>query len=81
MGLMQACHVRKALLLSRSMWETSLEEDYTSNEEWFKLTEDGKQFARANLPVLIEGMSKQGWACKNILLSSQEQARYSFVAD
>lgn len=72
--------MQKALLVSRSLWETSID-DYIAVEEWFKLTEDSKQLAQASLQVLIEEMSRLGWACKNILLSSQEQARYSFVAD
>lgn len=62
------------------MWESSLE-GHSLSEEWFKLIDDGKQFAEANFPLLNEGMSKLGWTCKNILLSSQEQARFSFVAD
>lgn len=50
-------------------------------KQWFNLVEDGKRLTEQNLGLLYEQMLSMGWACKNILLSTQEQARYSFIAD
>lgn len=49
--------------------------------QWFKLIEDSKRYAHGDLPLLNEQMMGLGWAMKNILLSTREQARYSFVDD
>uniref|UniRef100_A0A5B7BJ52 Uncharacterized protein n=1 Tax=Davidia involucrata TaxID=16924 RepID=A0A5B7BJ52_DAVIN len=84
MGLLQACYIRRGLLLSRSAWEHKLEACDNSDSilgDWFKLIEDSKRHARGDLDLLNEHMLGMGWACKNILLSTQEQARYSFVDD
>ncbi|KDP31846.1 hypothetical protein JCGZ_12307 [Jatropha curcas] len=80
MGLLQACYVRKALLLK---WETIFEASDPADTvlEWTKLIEDSKRSAERNLSPLDDQMSKLGWAVKNILLSAEEQARYSFVDD
>lgn len=83
MGLLQACYVRKALS-SSSMWDTMIEVSYVSDlitEEWFNLMEDSKQRAERDYLLLNEQISDIGWGVKNILLNSQEQARYSFVDD
>lgn len=50
-------------------------------KEWFKLLEECKQRAQADLSSLNERILELGWVVKNILLSKQEQARYSFVED
>ncbi|KAK4601173.1 hypothetical protein RGQ29_010652 [Quercus rubra] len=83
MGLLQACYVRKALLVS-SWWENILgvgdSLDFVLNE-WLKVIEDSKRCAQRDLSLLNEQMLELGWAAKNILLSTEEQARYSFVDD
>ncbi|KAK3011721.1 hypothetical protein RJ639_012284 [Escallonia herrerae] len=43
--------------------------------------EDSKRAARGDLDLLTGKMLELGWACKNVLLSTQEQARYNFVDD
>ncbi|KAJ4843713.1 Protein root UVB sensitive 4 [Turnera subulata] len=81
MGLLQACYMRKALLLS-CRWESLVEADNASDlllKEWFRVTEDCKRSAQKNLPSLENQMSAMGWIVKNILLNTEEQARYSFV--
>lgn len=66
------------------MWDTMIEVSYVSDlitEEWFNLMEDSKQRAERDYLLLNEQISDIGWGVKNILLNSQEQARYSFVDD
>ncbi|KAI3462785.1 hypothetical protein Pfo_019448 [Paulownia fortunei] len=84
MGLLQACYIRKGLLLDMTSWGNGLEVCYSLNSvlrEWFILMEESKRSAQSDLGLLIDKMSGLGWACRNVLLSTQEQARYSFVAD
>lgn len=50
-------------------------------KEWTKLIEDSKGAAERDLSPLASQMLALGWAIKNILLSNEEQARYSFVDD
>lgn len=83
--VVQACYVRKTLRMS-SGWEqivgASDASDFILKDmEWFKLIEDSKRCAQADLSMLNEQISALGWAAKNILLNTQEQARYSFVDD
>ncbi|KAL5752819.1 hypothetical protein ACOSP7_023009 [Xanthoceras sorbifolium] len=81
MGMLQACYIRKALHLS-GRWENLIGEGNTSDlKEWSELVEDSKRSAQADMSQLNEQMSELGWAVKNILLNTQEQARYSFVDD
>ncbi|KAJ8764230.1 hypothetical protein K2173_005970 [Erythroxylum novogranatense] len=83
MGLLQACYIRKHLLLS-SGWETITKVSRASDEifkDWCQLVDDSKQLARMDLPVLENQISQLGWTVKNILLSTDEQARYSFIDD
>ncbi|KAJ6378668.1 hypothetical protein OIU78_028819 [Salix suchowensis] len=83
MGLLQACYIRKALIFS-SMWETAEEDNDAADlvfKEWFKLIDDSKQSAKEDLSTLNDQMGSLGWALKHILLSTEEQARYSFVDD
>ncbi|KAL3526721.1 hypothetical protein ACH5RR_011377 [Cinchona calisaya] len=83
-GLLQTCHIRKGLLASSVQCDNGVEPSDRSCpvlQEWLKLIEDSKQFAQLNVNLLNEEMTALGWACKNILLTAQEQARYSFVAD
>lgn len=49
--------------------------------EWFKLLEECKKRAQDDLCLLNEQILGLGWAMKNILLSTKEQIRYSFVDD
>lgn len=82
MGLLQACYIREAILSSRGYWEGMLEAYNGADlvtRDWFKLIEDSKRLAHQNFEQLNEQMVELGWACKNILLSIQEQVRYSFV--
>lgn len=70
--------------MKRSWWENIIGGsdplDSVFNE-WFQVMEDGKRCAQKDLSLLNEQMLGMGWAAKNILLSTQEQARYSFVDD
>ncbi|XVF59527.1 hypothetical protein PTKIN_Ptkin07bG0283200 [Pterospermum kingtungense] len=82
MGLLQACYVRKALCSSR--WESMMKTDNSSDlvlKEWFKLIEDSKQRVQQEYGALNEQMAALGWATKNILLNTEEQARYSYIDD
>ncbi|KAL8038440.1 hypothetical protein ABFX02_11G106800 [Erythranthe guttata] len=84
MGLLQACYIRKGLLHDINNQENYLEDCDSLNSvisEWLLLINESKRFAEADLDILIDNMSGLGWACKNILLSTKEQARYCFVAD
>ncbi|KAL2252306.1 protein root UVB sensitive 4 isoform X1 [Sesamum indicum] len=83
-GLLQACYIRNGLLLDKSSWDKALEACDDSGSllrEWFTLMEESKKSATIDLGLFIDKMSGLGWVCRNILLSSQEQARYNFVAD
>ncbi|XP_075474568.1 protein root UVB sensitive 4-like isoform X1 [Primulina tabacum] len=82
MGLLQACYIRKGLHVVD--WENVSEACDSSNsviEKWSTLMEESKKSSRNNLDLLNENMLGAGWACRNVLLSTQEQARYSFVTD
>ncbi|XP_060970865.1 protein root UVB sensitive 4 [Cannabis sativa] len=84
MGLLQACYIRKALHLNKSKWQKILEASDLSDSvlhEWFKLLEECKVRARDDLCILNEQMLGMGWTMKNILLSTREQNRYSFIDD
>lgn len=50
-------------------------------KEWSKLIEECKRRAQGDMCLLNEQMLTLGWSTKNILLSSQEQIRFSFVDD
>ena len=67
-GILHASYVRKDI------------EDCGSSsavlEQWFNLVEDGMRLTEQNMSLLYEQMLSLGWACKNILLSKQEQAHY-----
>ncbi|GFQ01927.1 protein root UVB sensitive 4 [Phtheirospermum japonicum] len=85
MGLLQACYIRNGLqLVDTISWEKGLETRGSSSsvlEEWLVLLEESKRCAQADIDLLIGKMPELGWSCRNVLLSSREQARYSFVAD
>lgn len=84
MGLLQACYIRKGLLLDTGGWESVLEARDLSDSvprEWLALMKESKNFAHADLDLVVDKMSGLGWACRNILLSTPEQVRYSFAAD
>lgn len=70
--------------MRRSWWESILRVgdalDSVLNE-WHKVIDDSKRCAQRDLSLLNEQMLALGWAAKNILLSTEEQARYSFVDD
>jgi hypothetical protein len=69
----------------RSWWENNIlggNDSFNSVfNEWLQVMEDIKRCAQRDLSVLNEQLLGLGWATKNILLSTQEQARYSFVDD
>ncbi|XP_047167902.1 protein root UVB sensitive 4 isoform X4 [Vigna umbellata] len=84
MGLLQACYIRRALLMNSSRWEIIVEENNASDstmEDWSVIVENGKRSAERDVSNLIDQMVEMGWMVKNILLSTQEQIRYSFVCD
>ncbi|XP_057768443.1 protein root UVB sensitive 4 [Salvia miltiorrhiza] len=83
-GLLQACYIREDLLLEMMGWENVLEARDLSDSarvKWLTLMRESKKRAEADVNQLVEKMSGLGWACRNVLLSTQEQARYSFLAD
>ncbi|CAN0911881.1 Protein root UVB sensitive 4 [Linum grandiflorum] len=73
MGLLQACYIRRAL-------QDSNPSDLVVRQ-WHKVLEDTKISAAKGLKLVNEEMAELGWALKNILLGSAEQARYSFIDD
>ncbi|XP_010263808.1 PREDICTED: protein root UVB sensitive 4 isoform X2 [Nelumbo nucifera] len=84
MGLLQACHIRKALLLNKSRWEHLLELGDPIDSvvrDWFKVVEDSRRCLQEDVHLLKEEMSRSGWAVKNVLLNLQEQVRYSLLDD
>lgn len=50
-------------------------------KEWINLVENSKKYAEENGCFVLQQMSSLGWAVKNVLLSTNEQIRYSFVDD
>lgn len=50
-------------------------------KEWVNLVEESKKFAEENGCFLLQHMSSLGWAVKNVLLTANEQIRYTFVDD
>ncbi|XP_027352530.1 protein root UVB sensitive 4 [Abrus precatorius] len=83
MGLLQACYIRRKLVKS-SIWEIGVMESNASDstaEDWSVIVEDCKRYAERDLSNLIEQLLGMGWVVKSILLSTQEQTRYSFVCD
>ncbi|XP_042508617.1 protein root UVB sensitive 4 isoform X2 [Macadamia integrifolia] len=82
MGFLQACHIRKALLQCSNRWEHILEARYMSEsviKEWFNVVEDSKRCSEVDVNLLKEEIQKSGWAAQNILLSGQEQIRYTLL--
>ncbi|OIW01270.1 hypothetical protein TanjilG_10431 [Lupinus angustifolius] len=80
----QACYIRRTLLENNSKCEFSIEEINCSRSalsDWSEILEDSKKFAEGDLSNLIDKMVEMGWVVKSILLSTQEQVRYSFVCD
>ncbi|KAL1563257.1 protein root UVB sensitive 4-like isoform X2 [Salvia divinorum] len=83
-GLLQACYIREGLLADMVGWENILEACDLSDSacvEWHTLMRESKKRAEADVSEMVEKMSGLGWACRNVLLSAQEQARYSFMAE
>ncbi|KAK7292964.1 hypothetical protein RJT34_15823 [Clitoria ternatea] len=83
-GLLQACYIRRVLLRNNSRWENIIEESDASDsrlEDWSVIVENGRRYAERDISNLIEHMLEMGWVVKSILLSTQEQIRYSFVSD
>lgn len=84
MGLLQACYIRKALVQNENRWEQILGAYDVPDwgfEEWFKLADDSQQCAERSFCTVSDQIAAMGWAAKNILLSTREQARYSFIDD
>ncbi|XP_051117560.1 protein root UVB sensitive 4 isoform X2 [Andrographis paniculata] len=69
-GLLQACRIRNSLLPEGLVSADSVV------RLWPELIEESKKTAENDAPVLIETMSGLGWACKNVLLTTQEQERF-----
>lgn len=70
--------------MNSTRWEIIIEESHASDstmEDWFVIVEDAKKSAERDTSNLIEQMVGKGWMAKNILLSTQEQTRYSFICD
>ncbi|XP_050388223.1 protein root UVB sensitive 4 [Argentina anserina] len=83
-GLLQACYIRKFLLMDNSKWMNMVDAKDALDStlcEWAKLIEECKRRAQGDMCLLNEQMVAQGWATKNVLLSTQEQTRYSFIDD
>ncbi|KAM1062979.1 hypothetical protein EV1_026982 [Malus domestica] len=84
MGLLQACYIRKAVLMNKYKWETMVDAGDaldSAPKEWCKLVEECKRRAQGDMNALTEQIVALGWAAKHILLNAQEQIRYSFVDD
>ncbi|WCJ31027.1 Protein root UVB sensitive 4 [Euphorbia peplus] len=77
-GLLQACYIRKALPYTRI---GDCDPDGSGLSEWIKLIENSKVSTTRDMSLLDDQMTALGWAMKNILLNTEEQARYSFVDD
>jgi len=70
--------------MNSSRWEIIVEENNASDstmEDWSIIVENAKRSAERDVSNLIDQMVEMGWMVKNILLSTQEQIRYSFVCD
>ncbi|KAF5192605.1 root UVB sensitive [Thalictrum thalictroides] len=82
-GLLQACHIRKSLLLREKEWEHILANDIAESvtSEWFELVEESHKTCAQGKVNLLKEMKRAGWAVENILLSTHEQVRYSFLGD
>ncbi|KAF6155749.1 hypothetical protein GIB67_007396 [Kingdonia uniflora] len=86
MGLHQACNIRKELLRS-SRWQHIVDANSNISEsdfkEWIQVLDDSKRCLHADGDIyqLKEKIKGAGWAVKNVLLSVQEQARYSILDD
>ncbi|KAE9592092.1 hypothetical protein Lal_00013001 [Lupinus albus] len=78
-GLLQACYIRRTLLENNSIDESNLSS--SGLFDWSVILEDSKKYAERDVSNLIDEMVGMGWIVKSILLSTQEQNRYSFVCD
>jgi len=70
--------------MNSTRWEIIIEESNASDstmEDWSVIVENAKRSAERDVSNLIDQMVEMGWMVKNILLSTQEQIRYSFVCD
>ncbi|XP_023006924.1 protein root UVB sensitive 4 [Cucurbita maxima] len=85
MGLLQACFIRKVIVSNTSVWDKEIMKGINFSDamakEWVGLVGDSKKYAEENGCNLLKQMSSLGWAVKNVLLSTNEQIRYSFVDD
>lgn len=83
MGLLQACYIRERLPFQ--IKEQEILDDFDSSNRgfgnWYKLTNECKQSAKEDMLLLNQKMVELGWGCKNILLSTDEQTRFSFIDD
>lgn len=80
MGLLQACYIRKSLISWKEI-KAPFDTLDSLQWDWLQVIEDSRQWAKSNLNPLTEQMLKLGWAVRNVLLSTNEQVRYSFVDD
>lgn len=70
--------------MNSTRWEIIIEESNASDstmEDWSVIVENAKRSAERDVSNLIDQMVEMGWMVKNILLSTKEQIRYSFVCD
>jgi len=70
--------------VNSSRWEIIIEENNASDstmQDWSVIVENAKKSAERDVSNLINQMVEMGWMVKTILLSTQEQIRYSFVCD
>ena len=70
--------------MNSSRWEIIIEENNASDstmQDWSVIVENAKKSAERDVSNLINQMVEMGWMVKTILLSTQEQIRYSFVCD
>ncbi|KAK9165648.1 hypothetical protein Scep_000839 [Stephania cephalantha] len=77
----EACHIREELA-NRIHWEHLQRGDDLSEsflKEWLEVLEDSQRRASDEVNLLKEEMCRAGWAVKSVLLSVQEQARYSLL--
>lgn len=73
----QTCYIRKAFGTNRIKRRDVSLSDLTL-QDWSLLTGESKRAARDDIITLNRQMQEQGWIVKNVLLSAEEQVRYTF---
>ncbi|XP_078430557.1 root UVB sensitive protein (Protein of unknown function, DUF647) isoform X2 [Wolffia australiana] len=70
LGVLQACLIRRELAGGG-----------VAAAEWARLAAETRRRAAEDVTAVAAELRKQGWATKNVLLTSEEQARYSLVEE